>query len=173
VWGAWPADTSPDFESPKLALAASLAVLVIWQIPATAQTIYTELRGPYSGSKATAEYLAPYVGHRRIYCVNFYGTGVEPYFEKNIFTNWPDAYWTWSTHRTAQANHALDQDLPNNVIVIVPFGGLSSPKPARSNTASTRLANQQFQKTKEFCGGQFWLGKVSEYECYDIYQKRR
>ncbi|HEX8927053.1 MAG TPA: hypothetical protein VF786_14740, partial [Terriglobales bacterium] len=173
VWGAWPVDASAKFQAPKLALAVSLAVLVLWQVPATAKSIYSELRGPYSGAHATADYLEPQVGHRRIYCVNFYGTALEPYFDKNIFANWPDAYWTWSTHRAAQANRILDQDLPANAIVVVPFGGLSSPKPARSNAASAKLASQGFQKTREFCGAQFWLGDVSEYECYDIYQRRR
>jgi hypothetical protein len=173
IWGAWPAEKSAKFEAPKLALAVSLAVLVVWQVPATAKTIVAEVREPYSGARATAQYLEPQVGHRRIYCVNFYGTAIEPYFDHNIFANWPDAYWTWSTHRAAQANRVLDQDLPANAIVVVPFGGLSSPKPARSNAASAKLTSQGFQKTKEFCGAQFWLGSVSEYECYDIYQRRR
>ena len=173
VWGAWPTDNSPKFESPKRALAVSLAVLVILQVPSTAQTIYDEIQGPYSGAKATAEFLAPYVGHRRIYCVNFYGAGVQPYFSKNIFVNWPDAYWTWSTRRASEASRILDEAPPNNAIVVVPAGGLSSPKPARSNAATARLASRNFQKMKEFCGAQFWLGQVSEYECYDIYQKKR
>ena len=173
VWGAWPAENSAKFDAPKLALAAAIAVLITCQVPATAKTIYTEIREPYSGAKATAQYLEPQVGHRRIYCVNFYGTAIEPYFEKNIFANWPEAYWTWSTHRAAQANRILDQDLPANAIVIVPFGGLSSPKPVRSNATSTKLTSQGFTKAKEFCGAQFWLGSVSEYECYDIYQRRR
>lgn len=173
VWGAWPTGNEPRVEIPKRILAVSLAVLVIAQLPATAQTIHAEIQGPYSGAKATAAFLGPYVGHRRIYCLNFYGTGVQPYFGKNIFTNWPTAYWTWSTRRTAEANRTLEESLPNNAVVVVPFGGLSSPKPARSNAASAQLARRDFRRTKEFCGAQFWLGQVSEYECYDIYQKTR
>lgn len=173
VWGAWPAEETHQGEVPKQSLALVLAVLVAWQAPATAQTVYAEIRGPYSGSKAAANFLAPYVGHRRIYCVNFYGTGVQPYFHENIFANRTDAYWTWSTGEAYQASRILYEEPPGNAIVIVPAGGLSSPKPARSSTASARLANRHFQKVKEFCGAQFWLGQVSEYECYDIFEKKR
>ncbi len=173
VWGAWPTDNLPKFQFPKRVLAVSLAVLLIVQLRSTAQTICAEIQGPYSGAKATAKFLGPYVGHRRIYCVNFYGTGVQPYFSKNIFANWPATYWTWSTRRASEANRILDEALPDNAIVVVPAGGLSSPKPARSNAANAQLARRHFQRTKEFCGAQFWLGQVSEYECYDIYQKSR
>lgn len=174
VWGAWPTEDSPTrLESLKRALAAALAVLVIVQMPSTAKTIYAEIQGSYSGAKATAAFLAPYVGHRRIYCVNFYGTGIQPYFGQNIFVDWPDAYWTWSTKRAVEAKRILEEVPPNSAIVVVPAGGLSSPKPARSNAAIVRLASRHFQKTKEFCGAQFWLGQVSEYECYDIYQHIR
>lgn len=173
VWGAWPTESLPQFEFPKRALAISLTVLVILQMPSTAKTIYAEIQGPYSGSKAAAEFLGPYVGHRRIYCVNFYGAGMQPYFSKNIFANWPTAYWTWSTRRASEAKRILDEAPPNNAIVVVPAGALSSPKSARSNAASAQLARWRFQRIREFCGGQFWLGRVSEYECYDIYQKSR
>jgi hypothetical protein len=148
-----------------------LAVLLILQVPSTAKTVYAEIQGTYSGAKATAEFLSPYVGHRRIYCVNFYGVGVQPYFSKNIFANWPAAYWTWSTRRASEATRILDEALPNNAIVVVPAGALSSPKPPRSSAANAQLVGHHFQRTKEFCGAQFWLGKVSEYECYDIYQR--
>ena len=173
VWGAWPAENSPQVQLAKRALAVSLAVLVIAQAPSTARTVYAEIQGRYSGAKATAAFLAPYAGHRRIYCVNFYGTGMQPYFSKNIFANWTDAYWTWSNRRAYEANRILDEAPPNNAIVVVPAGGLTSPIPPRSSPASTKLAARHFQKTNEFCGAQFWLGQVSEYECYDIYQKKR
>lgn len=173
VWAAWRRADSPKFESPKVVLAVSLAVLVILQIPSTAKTIYAEIKSPYSGARATAEFLDAHVGHRRIYCTNFYGTGVQAYFTKNIFTNWPNSYWTWSNQSAFEARFSVKHALPTNALVVVPAGGLSSPKSGRSDTAGTSLASHQFHRTKEFCGAQFWLGQVSEYECYDIYEKKR
>ena len=72
-------------------MAVSLVVLLVLQLPSTAETVCAEVQGPYSGSRATAEYLRPYVGSRPIYCINFYGTAIQPYFDRNIFANWPTA----------------------------------------------------------------------------------
>jgi hypothetical protein len=126
VWGAWPAAPLPEFESPTRLLAISLAVLLVFQLPSTAETVRDEVQGPYSGSKASAEFLRPYVGRRPIYCVNFYGTGMQPYFDRNIFANWPTAFWTWSNRRDYESKRILYESPPNNAIIVVPTGGQSN-----------------------------------------------
>ena len=98
-------------------------MLLVLQLPLTAETVRAEVQGPYSGGRATAEFLRPYVGSRPIYCVNFYGTGVQPYFDRNIFVNWPTAFWTWSTRRASESNRILYESPPNNAIIVVPSGG--------------------------------------------------
>ena len=172
VWGAWPAGQSPEFESPARILAISLAVLLLLQLPSTAETLRDEVQGPYSGAKATAEYLRPYVGHRPIYCVNFYGTGVQAYFDRNIFVNWPEAFWTWSTRRAYESKRILYENPPGNAIIVVPAGGLSNPRFAVSKSEKMELAKRNFLRRHEFCGAQFWLGQVAEYECYEIYERQ-
>ena len=57
VWAAWPDGPSPEFKLRTRLMAASLAVLLVLQLPSTAVTVWAEVQGPYSGSRATAEYL--------------------------------------------------------------------------------------------------------------------
>jgi hypothetical protein len=173
VWGAWPAGHLPEFESPTRLLAIALAGLLVLQFPSTAETVRDEVQGPYSGSRATAEFLRPYVGHRPIYCINFYGTAVQPYFDRNIFVNWPTAFWTWSTRRAYESTRILYESPPNNALIVVPTGGQSALKLAKSELARTQFAKSHFLRKHEFCGSQFWLGRVSEYECYEIYERAR
>jgi len=172
VWGAWPAGHLPQFQSPTRLLTASLAVLLVFQLPSTAETVRAEVQGPYSGGRATAEFLRPYVGRRPIYCVNFYGTGVQPYFDRNIFVNWPTAFWTWSTRRAYESNRILYESPANNAIIVVPSGGQAASKLAKSEFARVQFAKRHFVRRHEFCGAQFWLGRVSEYECYEIYERQ-
>jgi hypothetical protein len=172
VWAAWPAGNSPQFELPARLLASSLAVLLLLQLPLTAATIRDEVQGPYSGAKATAEFLRPYVDHRPIYCVNFYGTGVQAYYDRNIFADWPTAFWTWSNRRAGESKRILYESPPNNAIIVIPTGGQPSVKLAKSELARVQLAKKHFFRRREFCGAQFWMGGVSEYECYEIYERQ-
>jgi hypothetical protein len=171
VWAAWPVGRLPEFESPIRILAASLAVLLVLQLPLTAETVRAEVQGPYSGGRATAEFLRPYVGSRPIYSVNFYGTAVQAYYNQNIFANWPTAYWTWSNRSAYESKRILYEAPPTNAIIVVPTGGQSASKLATSKLARTQLIKRHFLKKHEFCGAQFWLGRVSEYECYEIYER--
>lgn len=172
VWAAWPAGNLREFESPTRLLAVSLAVLLVFQLPSTAETVRAEVQGPYSGARATADFLRPYVGSRPIYSVNFYGTGVQAYYDRNIFVNWPTAFWTWSTRRASESNRILYESPPNNAIIVVPSGGAAASKLAKSELARVQLAKRHFLRRHEFCGAQFWLGRVSEYECYEIYERQ-
>ena len=171
VWAAWPAEHSPEFKSPTQIMAVSLAVLLVLQLPSTAETLRDEVQGPYSGGRATAEFLRPYVGSRPIYCVNFYGTAVQPYFDRNIFVNWPTALWTWSNRRDYESKRILNESPPGNAIIVVPTGGKTAPKLATSEFAKEQLAKRNFLRKRQFCGAQFWLGRVSEYECYEIFER--
>jgi hypothetical protein len=173
VWAAWPAGHLPEFEFPTRLLAVLLAVLLVFQLPSTAKTVRDEVQGAYSGASATAEFLRPYVGHRPIYCVSFYGTGVQAYFERNIFSDWPAAFWTWSNRRAYESNRILNETPPNNAIIVVPTGGQATLKQAKSEQARVQLAKRRFVRRREFCGAQFWMGGVSEYECYEIYERQR
>jgi hypothetical protein len=172
VWAAWPAQPSPEFELPTRILAVSLALLLVLQLPLTAETVSAEVRGPYSGAKATAEFLGRYVGRRPIYCVNFYGTGVQPYFDRNIFANWPTAFWTWSNRQAWETKRILYGSPRENAIIVVPSGGQINPKAAIPKSERVQLANRHFVARHTFCGAQFWLGRVSEYECYEIYERQ-
>jgi hypothetical protein len=172
VWAAWPVGRSPQSEFPAQVLTVVLAVLLLLQLPSTAETIRDEVQGSYSGAGATAEFLRPYVGRRPIYCLNFYGTGVEAYFDRNIFVDWPTAFWTWSNRRASESSRILYEPPPNNAIIVVPTGGQSSLKRAKSELASVQLAKRHFLRRREFCGAQFWMGGVSEYECYEIYERQ-
>jgi len=147
-------------------------VLLLLQLPLTAETIRDEVRGSFSGARATAEFLRPYVGHRPIYCVNFYGTGVEAYYDQNIFVDWPTTFWTWSNRRASESRRILNEAPPNNAIIVIPTGGQSSLKLAKSEAARAQLTKRRFVRKREFCGAQFWLGSVSEYECYEIYERQ-
>ncbi len=172
VWAAWPAGHVPEFESPAQLMAVSLAVLLLFQLPLTAETVRAEVQGPYSGGRATAEFLRPYVGRRPIYSVNFYGTGVQAYYDRNIFVDWPTAFWTWSTRRASESNRILYESPPSDAIIVVPSGGAAASKLAKSEFARVQLAKRHFLRRHEFCGAQFWLGQVSEYECYEIYERQ-
>jgi hypothetical protein len=171
VWAAWPVEHSSGSEPKTQAMAVSLAVLLVLQLPLTSETVRDEVQRPYSGSIATAEFLRPYVGRRPIYCVNFYGTALQPYFSRNIFANWPTAFWTWSNRRDYESKRILYETPPNNAIVVIPTGGESALKLATSEFARAQFARRNFVRRHKFCGSQFWLGRVSEYECYEVFER--
>jgi len=172
VWGAWPLAESSNWASPTRILAHALSVLLILQLPWTAKTVLDDVRGSYSGASATAEFLRPYVGSRPIYCTSFYGTGVQAYFDRNIFIDWPAAFWTWSTRRAAESTRIFYETPPNRAIIVVPTGGQANARFAKSELAREQLTKRHFVRRREFCGAQFWMGGVSEYECYEIYERQ-
>lgn len=171
LWGAWPIAQRSEYRSATRILSISLAILLLFQLRLTAETVAAEVEGPYSGARATAEYLRPYVGKRPIYCVNFYGTGVQPYFKKNIFINWPTAYWTWSNRSAVEAKRILSESPPDRAIIVFPSGGQPSPRAVIPRSEKMELANRHFLARHAFCGAQFWMGRVSEYECYEIFER--
>jgi hypothetical protein len=173
VWAAWPDGHLPGFKFRTQLMSVTLAVLLVLQMPSTAETVGADIQGAYSGGKATAEYLRPYVGSRPIYCINFYGTAVQAYFDRDIFVNWPTAFWTWSNRWDYESKRILKESPPGNAIIVVPTGGQTALKLAKSDFARVELAKSHFQRRHEFCGAQFWLGRVSEYECYEIYERSR
>jgi hypothetical protein len=172
VWAAWPAGHLPEFESSTRLLAVPLAVLLVFQLPLTAETVFAEVQGPYSGARATADFLRPYVGSRPIYSVNFYGTGVQAYYDRNIFVDWPASFWTWSTRRASESKQILYESPPHNAIIVVPSGGQTDSRLATSELARVQFGKRHFLRRYKFCGAQFWLGQVSEYECYEIYERQ-
>jgi hypothetical protein len=177
VWAAWPAGPSPGFPGYRFnvatrLMAIPLAVLLALQLPSTAATLRDDVQGPFSGSRATAEYLRPFVGRRPIYCVNFYGTAVQPYFDRNIYANWPTAFWTWSNRRDYESKRILYESAPGNAIIVVPTGAKPALKLATSELAREQLGKRGFTRKHQFCGAQFWLGRVSEYECYEIFERQ-
>ncbi|MDQ6677717.1 MAG: hypothetical protein M3Z09_10525 [Acidobacteriota bacterium] len=145
------------------AVGAVLAIQCYW----TAGSIRYDLRFPYSGSRAAAGFMAarsvPLAG---VYGVGYAVVAVQPYFPRNVFSNFETAYWDWSSRNHMIADYEnLEHRRPAWVLV--------GYKTAEENYLwNSQVRRSGYRVVKHFEGNLVWEGEVFEPESFDLYRRQ-
>lgn len=104
----------PDFNEMNKGIANFLkafAVIVLCsQVALTVYAVQFDYKEDYSGSEKAAEFISEYVENGdAILSADYYGTALQPYFDKNIYVNHPgDAgYYWWSSNNNYNISYNL------------------------------------------------------------------
>lgn len=105
LWMAWPAQ--PPAAGARLGLhritLVLLAAVCLEQISWTVHAVQSEVRGPYCGDSATAQFLASRAAGKRVAGFGYDSIGPAAWFSGPIYINQPHAYWVWSTNAPIDA----------------------------------------------------------------------
>ena len=154
-------------------ISGSISVVVAFHLFWSASTAVSDLRGPYSGSRAAAEFLKSRA-NSKISAVGFHAVGILPYFDDNIFDNYHGrrlpSFWDWSTRNDLRSKpEEVLADRPDYVVYgiksRIPDGAGLDPDP--------RYLREQYQKVAEFPGGLFWKGRVFESDAFAVFERIR
>ncbi len=117
LWLTWPSQPQRTRAGVWLhrALLAALLLAAAGQAWWTAHALWADVHAPYSGDVAMEQFLKAQPKGTRIAGFYYYSMGVEPWFDRPIYTNQPTAYWIWSrnvrTDRQAPAAIAARPDV--------------------------------------------------------------
>jgi hypothetical protein len=111
------------------AILTALLVVCAIQVSWTVASVRADFVGPYSGSKALAEYIKERSLERRvIYGIAFPSMAVLPYFEGNIYDNYhageKPSYWDWSSRNDMIIDPAeIERQRPDYIVVPLKAAG--------------------------------------------------
>ena len=170
--------------------AAAFAVVLIAQLPWTAQALVREHRYAYSPDRMTAEYLKQQGAGAGTQVAGFYYYSVGPllYFDRNIYTNQPPhRYWFWGVDMRTYAT--VEQVLAQHTRIIV-VGGYASgpdaeitrdwqpntpPEPgvSRGDVFSfvDYFSHHGYHETRLFCGHSWMRASYTEQVCDTILER--
>jgi hypothetical protein len=154
LWAAWDptADTAPGVNVQKV-LGAFLFLVCLLQLPWTWRAIRDDIRSPYSGGKATADYFHTLPSNLRIAAFGPESAAILPYFSRNIFFNQPSTFWLWSTRNT------VDIDTPETIAthpdVILLLQQFNLDYRADDNPILDYAQANGYHETHRFCGNIF------------------
>lgn len=185
LWLSWPAQPAPAGPLRWLhgIVLAALVLVAVDQIWWTAHAVREEVRGPYSGDREMAKFLAAQGSGKRIAGFYYHSVGVAAFFPQPIFFNQPAAYWIWSRNqRSVQQAPAAIATHPDILVV----GGwdwsanngniLDDWIPADPDNVNLVPMNDAYQivayaeahgyrETHRFCGHSFIRGGYAETLC--------
>jgi hypothetical protein len=147
---------------PVNAFSIACMVCIIIQIMWAVHAFRYDHRYLYSGDKAAADYLAPYVSAHKPMAITyfapspvnaFHSIGLAPYFDRPIFINQQRQFWLWSKdeHSDAAFQAALDR---NPILIDALYDRYlrqTSEDPLNSPLAHL-LESKNYHFTKMFCG---------------------
>jgi hypothetical protein len=146
------ADISPDLNLQKV-LGAFLFLICLLQLPWTWRAIRYDISSPYSGAKATADYLRTLPPNLRIAAFEPESAAVLPYFSRNIFFNQPTTFWLWSTR------NVIDIDTPGTIAThpdrILVMQQLTRENGIDDNPILDYAQLNGYRETHRFCGSAF------------------
>lgn len=159
-WITWPeqgAERGSYEMVGQISLFCMTAVQLLW----SGYALHYDHYHDYSGNPAAAEFLKPFVRENATIAVTFVGqdadqtfnaVGILPYFDSNIFANWPDSFWWWSNRNsTEQRFNALLPSHPRIVLVethpLHPLDPVDFDQPKIQ-----RILLAGYKLTNSFCG---------------------
>jgi hypothetical protein len=160
LWITWPepaAGASRIEAIGKLAMIFMIATQLLW----SGYALFYDHYHPYSGDRAAAAFLKPFVQNGDKIAVTFIddegnhafdGVGILPYFEKNIYVNQANSFWWWSDLDTTEVR--FNQILPTHptlVLVEVRYkGGIDRIDLNQPRILSVEKAGYRF--VHAYCG---------------------
>jgi hypothetical protein len=187
LWISWPAPGS-EVSRRELIGRTALVLMATLQILWSAYAIRFDHYNAYSPDAVTAEFLRPIVQHGGKIAVTYFddpidlagsasevltyrSVGILPYFERNIFINQPDFFWSWSARNpTAEMFYEV---LPSHPAVVVVE--MRTPYPdSRIDPKDPKfklLSETGYAFTHMFCGARPMGFRLDERSCHLIFQR--
>jgi hypothetical protein len=161
LWITWPTSTLktlPYERACRVALAAVAVVQILW----SANAVAYDYSHAYSGDRAAAEFLKPYVENDTMIVTTFIGQednhsfnaiGILPYFNQQVFANWQTRFWWWSIKRF-QTDRLFESILKSHPpIVIVETRQVTPAIPIdMADPKIQSLLRSGYRATHAFCG---------------------
>jgi hypothetical protein len=132
----------------------------------------------YASGAETAAFLRPYaLAHARILEIgnDFLSVAIQPYYDRNIFLNQPEAYYWWSVRNPSKLRY--EQLLPEHPDVVVlewRFRDYPSDDAVAALPLAMQLNGLGYRNIHKFCGGLVGPGReILEWNCDLIYETPR
>ena len=189
LWMLWPA--RPPAGGFRLWLhrltLVVLAVVCLEQISWTLHAVRADVRGPYCGDPATAQFLAAHARGKRVAGFGYDSIGPAAWFSGPIYINQPHAWWLWS--RNARVDAQAPAVIAAHPDFIVYGGADVDPAQAdliddwyRAAEPSVPLSDTYgvlawaethgYRETHRFCGHAWMRNGYSEELCQVILEPR-
>lgn len=162
LWITWPKSAEIRAKNEVMGIAAVL-VMAVTQILWSANAIYYDHVRAYSPDLAAAKFLKPFVHEGARIAVTypdkdpngnqaFAAVGILPYFNRNIYVNQPDSFWSWSDNNPTECRFA--SALRTHPQIIVAEVQLRDPSvPIDISDAKFKLIEDHgYHLTRTFCG---------------------
>jgi hypothetical protein len=165
MWLSW---NPPLVRMPRLVLSTWMVLITIQFVWAFC-TGWFDWRFPYSGSQAVARYLSEqHLQEEKVYAFGWKNAAILPYFQRDIFANWPRnySYWLWSSRNTVNSSFSeVSAVHPQFVVLAISNEGASE-------TISQRklLTDLNYRLTRRFDGALYWKAWILELDSYEVYQ---
>lgn len=161
LWISWPTSVPkrlPYETACKVVLSIVAAVQILW----SANAVVYDYSHAYSGDRATAEFLKPYVANGSKIITTFIdqddnhsfnAVGILPYFNQPVFANWKTPFWWWAIKRnqTDQLYESILKSRPPMVIVETRQATAAIPIDMGDPKIQS-LLQSGYQVTHVFCG---------------------
>jgi hypothetical protein len=178
LWITWP---GPGYSISRYeaigrgAMIFMVGTQILWSVYALAY----DHSHAYSPDLAAAKFLQPLVrGGAKIAVTyvdeplihSWHAVGILPYFDHNIYMNWPNSFWSWSENDPAEDLFlAALGTQPRIVIVEMHPRHSSQPVPVESPKVQA-LTKAGYKLTNVFCGAMSLRFQEGEDSCHLIFQ---
>jgi hypothetical protein len=160
LWISWPSAGIP-LGRPEAAGRIAMVILAVIQISGAAYALKFDHYQMFSPDVAGADYLKPFVAQGDAVAITYWdqpighaftAIGILPYYDRNIFVNLPDPYWSWDNNDpTEDRFNAMLPSHPRIVMVEIKNDG--SPDPAKmDNPRFQSLRDAGYRYDQSFCG---------------------
>lgn len=160
LWITWPASAPkrlPYERACYIAFAAVAAVQVLWSFNAL---VYDHSHA-YSGDRAAAEFLKPYVVDGATIITTYIhqednhsynAVGILPYFNQRVFANWQKSFW-WAS-KWNQTDELYESILKSNPPIVVVETRQATPEIPidMADPKIQSLLHSGYRATHVFCG---------------------
>jgi hypothetical protein len=161
LWITWPTTagkTLPYEKACRVAFAGVAVLQILWSFNA----IVYDHSHSYSGDRAAAEFLKPYVESGSTIVTTFIdqddnhsfnAVGILPYFNQGIFANWQTPFWWWAIKRN-QTDQRFESILKSNPPIVVVETRQATPAIPidMADPKIQSLLRSGYQATHAFCG---------------------
>jgi hypothetical protein len=160
LWISWPTSAPkklPYETACRVALAAVAVVQILWSVNAI---VYDHAHA-YSGDRAAAEFLKPYVENGSAIITTYINqednhsynaVGILPYFNQPVFANWQTSFW-WASKRN-KSDELYESILKSNPpMVLVETRQVTPAIPIDMDDPKIQsLLRSGYRATHVFCG---------------------
>jgi hypothetical protein len=178
LWITWPVTDHPGarYESiGRIGLVAFSALQICW----SAYALEFDHYNAYAPDQAAAEFLRPLVRAGASIAVSYVGdtgcqacgsVGLMPYFDRGLFINELDPFWSWSTHNPTEK--LFQQMLPTHPdIVILEVAPIHPDRPIHLDDPKIRqVTDAGYVFTHMFCGEMPEGFQLKRKSCHMIFQ---